>query len=145
MCQPLHQYRSFEQANVLLQKTFEHVRVSHPPKGHRYIRTHWTRYCNLLTRIPDCSTNTSVLEIGASLLSTLIRREWNAEVFVVHHELEPQWKPRFSTEGITSYGIDLMRDRIPVSIGLFDLILSRARGQRVHRCGAAQWGDCDSM
>lgn len=113
----------FHQAERLLKETFDEVKGRHSATGHAYIKTHWMRYAHLVWRLPDLSSGNRVLEIGASILSNLIRRRFGCEMHTVYHELEREWPARFMDDGIPCYPVELIRDRLPVGDGTFDCIL----------------------
>jgi SAM-dependent methyltransferase len=73
--------------------------------------------------MPDISEKSRVLEIGASILSNVIKSTWKPFMETVYHELEPEWKNRFDHAGIHSYPAELLRDPLPVPDSAFDLIL----------------------
>lgn len=114
---------SFRQAECLLRKTFDEVKSQHGPEGHSYIRTHWQRYVHLVWRLPAVDESSTVLEIGASILSNLMRRRFGAKVHTVHHELEQEWPERFTPDGIHPHACELTMQPLPVPDGAFDVIL----------------------
>jgi 2-polyprenyl-3-methyl-5-hydroxy-6-metoxy-1,4-benzoquinol methylase len=118
-----HYYRSYVQAESMLTRTFTALRHQHQKVGHDFIKTHWRRYVNLIMRIPLINEHSTVLEIGASILSNVIKREFKASVHTIYHELEPEWPARFAVEGITCYPCEMMRDPLPVADSSFDVIL----------------------
>ena len=115
--------RPFARAESLLRTTFNEVKDRHGPEGHAYIRTHWRRYVHLIRRLPSIGESSTALEIGASILSNVLRRRFGAEVHTVHHELEPEWSKRYDPEGIHSYPCELTMKRLPVADNTFDVIL----------------------
>lgn len=113
----------FHQAAKLLKTTFDEVNDQHSAIGHEYIKTHWMRYAHLVWRLPELAPRHRVLEIGASILSSLIRRRMGCEMHTVYHELEREWPERFRNDGIIGYPADLVRDLLPGEDGSFDCVL----------------------
>lgn len=113
----------FKQAELLLTQTFEKLKDQHPVAGQEYIQTHWFRYVHIIRRLPELKPGQRVLEIGASILSNVIRRNFGCEVHAVYHELEPEWPRRYGPDGITCHPAELMRDPLPVRKDYFDCIL----------------------
>jgi 2-polyprenyl-3-methyl-5-hydroxy-6-metoxy-1,4-benzoquinol methylase len=113
----------FHQAEQILKQTFEEVRNQHAQAGHEFIRTHWKRYAHLVWRLPVLGPENRVLEIGASILSNLIRRRFGCTVHTIYHEIETEWPVRFESDGIIGYPIELIRDTLPVDDGGYDCIL----------------------
>jgi SAM-dependent methyltransferase len=74
-------------------------------------------------RFPEILPGHRVLEIGASILSDVIRRRFACEMHTLYHELEPEWPARFAEAGIIGHPVELMRDEMPVPDNSFDLIL----------------------
>lgn len=116
-------YRNYVRAEKILTTVFKNVRNEHSALGHEFIWTHWKRYINQIMRLPEITSEWHVLEIGASIMSDVIKETFNASMETVYHELEPEWKERFESAGITSYPVELLRDPLPVPDGVFDLIL----------------------
>lgn len=113
----------FQQAEKLLKETFDEVRDQHSAIGHEYIKTHWKRYAHLVRRLPELAPAHRVIEVGASILSNLIRRRFGCEMHTVYHELEPEWPARFMNDGIVCYPAELVRDPLPLADGSCDCIL----------------------
>lgn len=113
----------FRQAEQLLRKTYEEVADHHSQAGHEYIRTHWKRYAHLVWRLPVLAPENRVLEIGASILSTLVRRRFGCTVHTIYHELETEWLARFGSDGIAGYPVELMLGALPVEDGAYDCVL----------------------
>ncbi|MDG5816912.1 methyltransferase domain-containing protein [Chitinispirillales bacterium ANBcel5] len=114
---------NYLKAEKLLQSSFSRLQHQHTARGHQYIKTHWERYVNLLTMMPPINSNTRVLEIGASILSAHLHLIYRCPTTVIYHELEPEWKERFSELDITAHPAELMKDSLPVQDNAFDLIL----------------------
>jgi SAM-dependent methyltransferase len=114
---------SYAKADRLLGETFEEVKQRHSPAGHDYIAVHWTRYVRLLMELPPLSSASTVLEIGASILSSVMRRRFGAQVTVIHHELETEWPDNYRGDGIRLFPCELIRDPLPVADNAFDVIL----------------------
>lgn len=115
--------RSYYQSEKILRTVYSTVKNEHAPRGHEYIQTHWKRYVHLIMRMPVINGQSRVLEIGASILSNVIKSIWNPSMVTVYHELEPEWKNRFDRAGIQSHAVELLRDPLPVPDNAFDLIL----------------------
>ncbi len=114
---------TYREADRLLRKTYSEIKPQHSERGHRFIEEHWTRYIGLLALMPPLSRQTRVLEIGASILSAHLFKTYQCPVTVVYHEIESEWKERFSLLGIPAYPVELMRDCLPVENDSYDLIL----------------------
>ncbi len=116
--------RSYADASRMLEASYAAVRYQHDTEAARhYISAHWRRYLWLTHRLPNLPTGAEVLEIGASILSSLLKRELDAQVTVAYHELEKEWGERFRQEGISGHALELLRDELPFSENSFDLIL----------------------
>ncbi len=116
--------RSPETALRMLEASYAAIRHQHDTEAaKRYISAHWNRYLWLTQRIPDISPGARSLEIGASILSSLLKREFRSEVTVAYHELESEWAERFREEGITGHALEILRDRLPFEENGFELIL----------------------
>jgi SAM-dependent methyltransferase len=107
----------------MVRRTFEAVKSNHEKTGHGFIRAHWQRYIHRAMRLPRLEPGAACLEIGASIMSNLLQREFGARVCAVYHELETEWPGRFAPLGITALPCEMMRDPLPVPNAAFDLIL----------------------
>lgn len=114
---------SYYQSEKILKTVYHKVKDEHGPQGHEYIQTHWKRYIHLIMRMPHITEQSRVLEIGASILSNVIKSTWNPSMVTVYHEIEPEWQNRCNRAGIQSHAVELLRDPLPVPDNAFDLIL----------------------
>jgi SAM-dependent methyltransferase len=113
----------YPEAEALLQSVWEQVKTRHPTAAAQaYVASHWPRYVHLLASLPAVNAQTSVLEIGASIVSSALKNA-GARVAVAYHELEPEWAARHREEGIESVAVELLRDVLPWSSARFDVIL----------------------
>jgi len=113
----------FHRAEALLGETWNAVRSRHPTRGaQEYVQAHWGRYVWMLASLGPIRPGMRVLEIGASIVSSALKRA-GAEVSVAYHELEPEWEARFAAEGINGFPVELLRDGLPFAPESFDLIL----------------------
>lgn len=116
--------RTYQEAESLLRRTWEEVRHQHDtPAGRRYVSSHWSRYAHIVRALPALRPGAPVLEIGASIMASVLRRRFQADVHAAHHELETEWPARFREEGIRGEALELMRDPLPYPPRAFDLIL----------------------
>ena len=121
---PAEAPRSYEQAEVLLRQTFDEVKHQHDtPDGKRFISTHWNRYVNIIQALPALPEGAAVLEIGASIMSSVLKRRLRADAHAAYHELEKEWPARFAEDGVKGTPVELMRDPLPYPDRTFDLIL----------------------
>jgi len=114
---------SYSTTEYFLKQTLKKVKHQHTPQGLAFIAEHWSRYVRLLGMLPRLDKNSRVLEIGASILSAHIKFSCKSTVTVLYHEIEPEWKNRFTELDIEAHPVELMRDPLPVEDKSFDLIL----------------------
>jgi SAM-dependent methyltransferase len=116
-------FDDYPAANVFLHTVWEKVKTRHPTAASQaYVASHWSRYVHLLASLPAMTPQTSVLEIGASIVSSALKHV-GARVAVAYHELEPEWANRHREEGIESVAVELLRDALPWPGNTFDVIL----------------------
>ena len=113
----------YKNSELLFNKTYNELSEQYGERGQKYIKTHWIRYISLLGMLPEINAGTSVLEIGASMLSSHIRKRFGADMHTVYHKLESEWPARLEPLGISCYSIELIKDPLPFSEPKFDLIL----------------------
>lgn len=114
----------YGEAEALLRQTFEEVKHQHATAGGReFISRHWTRYVHIIQGLPAPKPGARALEIGASIMSNVLKSRFGAEVHTAYHELETEWRDRFQPAGIHAVPVELMRDPLPFEPGTFDLIL----------------------
>jgi 2-polyprenyl-3-methyl-5-hydroxy-6-metoxy-1,4-benzoquinol methylase len=115
---------NYSEAENLLKLTFSEVKHQHPtPAGQNFISTHWRRYVNIIQSLPPLTPESKVLEIGASIMSTVLRNRFKVEMVAACHELETEWPARFAEAGIKVHPVELMRDLLPFAPQTFDVIL----------------------
>ncbi len=117
---------NYAEAENILKLTYAEVQDQHTsPGGKAFISTHWHRYINIIQALPPLSPESRVLEIGASIMSNVLRNRFKVKMFTAYHELETEWAARFSktkTE-IEAHPVELMRDPLPFATKSFDVIL----------------------
>jgi SAM-dependent methyltransferase len=119
----IRKFDDYPAADAFLQSVWEKVKDRHPTSAsHAYVASHWPRYVHLLASLPSVTAQTSVLEIGASIVSSALKHA-GAYVAVAYHELEPEWAARHREEGIESVAVELLRDVLPWPGATFDVIL----------------------
>ncbi len=116
--------RGYVEAEGLLKRTFEEVKHQHATEaGRDFIRRHWSRYVHIIQALPEIPHGARILEIGASIMSNVLKSRFGAEMHAAYHELETEWPDRFRPAGIHAVPVELMRDPLPFDPGTFDLIL----------------------
>lgn len=114
----------FKACEALLRGTYGEIRHLHDTQAARdFISAHWNRYVRILQKLPRFEKGAPVLEVGASIVSSVLKRRLGADVHTAYHELETEWAHRFAEEGIKGTPVELLRDLLPYAPGSFALIL----------------------
>jgi SAM-dependent methyltransferase len=121
---PAPRARDFAACEALLRGTFAEIGHLHAtPAARHFIAAHWNRYVHILRKLPELEAGAPVLEVGASIISSVLKRRLGADVHTAYHELEGEWADRFAAEGIQGTPLELLRDPLPYPAGRFALIL----------------------
>jgi SAM-dependent methyltransferase len=114
----------FDACEAMLRATYVEIRHQHDTQAARdFIAAHWNRYVRILQKLPQFEKGAPVLEVGASIVSSVLKRRLGADVHTAFHELETEWARRFAEEGIKGTPVELLRDPLPYAPGTFALIL----------------------
>jgi SAM-dependent methyltransferase len=117
------QPRGYAACEAALSRTFAEISHLHAtPAARAFIASHWSRYAHILASLPALEPGAPVLEVGASITASVLKR-LGLDVHVAYHELETEWAARFAAEGIRGAPLELLRDELPYAPGGFALIL----------------------
>jgi hypothetical protein len=116
-------YRTEQEAQGMVARTFAAIAPRHSAEGHAYMHDHRDRYVYVAQRIPDLDKKDIVAEVGPSLMSHLFAREFNCRVVAVHHPLENEWPAHLAPDGVTVRSANILMHPVPLEPGNFRLIL----------------------
>lgn len=116
--------RDYAACEAALARTWNEIARFHPADAAKaFVAAHWSRYAHVLASLPPLAEGSPVLEVGASIVASALKRVYGLDVSVAYHELEPEWEARFRAEGIAGTPVELLRDELPYAPGSFALIL----------------------